>query len=101
MANILSLPDLAGLFRRHRPVAGLFPGPVGALCRCGAWIMAAGLACHTLALISGTWVYGDLPAATFGEALLVFDWVLVAPFLLFIGAIPSGSWGPWWRPWRP
>ena len=52
------------------------------LTRYGAWTMAAGLACHTLVLISRTWVYGYLPVAVFGGALLVFDWVLVAAFLL-------------------
>lgn len=52
------------------------------LCRYGAWVMAVGLACHTLVLIQQTWVYGFLPVSVFGGALLVFDWVLVAAFLL-------------------
>jgi cytochrome c-type biogenesis protein CcsB len=52
------------------------------LCRAGAWVMAGGLACHTLALIQRTWAYGYLPVAVFGGALLLFDWVLVAAFLL-------------------
>ena len=52
------------------------------LCRFGAWVMAGGLACHTLALIQRTWAYGYLPVAVFGGALLLFDWVLVAAFLL-------------------
>ena len=44
--------------------------------------MAAGLACHTLVLLQRTWAYGYLPVAVFGEALLLFDWVLVAAFLV-------------------
>jgi len=52
------------------------------LCRYGAWTMAAGLACHTLVLIQRLWAFGFLPVAMFGGALLVFDWVLVAGFLL-------------------
>jgi len=52
------------------------------LCRWGAWTMAAGLVWHTLALLQRTWAYGYLPVATFGDALLLFDWVLVAAFLL-------------------
>ncbi len=34
------------------------------LCRYGAWVMAAGLACHTLVLIQRTWAYGYLPVAS-------------------------------------
>jgi cytochrome c-type biogenesis protein CcsB len=52
------------------------------LCRYGAWALAAGLACHTLVLIQRTWAYGYLPVAVFGETLLLFDWVLVAAFLV-------------------
>ena len=52
------------------------------LCRWGAWTLAAGLVWHTLALLQRTWAYGYLPVATFGDALLLFDWVLVAAFLL-------------------
>ena len=50
--------------------------------RYGTWVMTAGLAVHTLALIQRAWLVGYLPAATFGEALLVFDWALVAVFLV-------------------
>ena len=66
----------------------LFPGPAGGLYRAGAWVMAAGLACHTLALIQRPWVSGSLPAAAFGEALLLFAWALVAAFLLLIWRYP-------------
>ena len=50
--------------------------------RAGVWVTAGGLAVHTLALIQRAWLVGYLPAATFGEALLVFDWALVAVFLV-------------------
>ncbi len=52
------------------------------LCRWGAWTLAAGLVWHTLVLLQRTWAYGYLPVAAFGDALLLFDWVLVAAFLL-------------------
>jgi cytochrome c-type biogenesis protein CcsB len=58
------------------------------LCRYGVWSMAAGLACHTLVLIQLTWIYSYLPVAVFGGALLVFDWVLVAAFLIFNWRFP-------------
>src|SRR5208337_2946326 len=48
------------------------------LCRWGAWTLAAGLVWHTLVLLQRTWAYGYLPVAAFGDALLLFDWVLVA-----------------------
>jgi cytochrome c-type biogenesis protein CcsB len=56
--------------------------------RAGAWVMAGGLAVHTLALIHRVWLSGALPAATFGEALLLFAWALVAAFLLLIWRFP-------------
>ena len=56
--------------------------------RAGAWVMAGGLACHTLALIQRAWAAGALPAATFGEALLLFAWALVAAFLVLIWRYP-------------
>ncbi len=52
------------------------------LCHYGAWVLGGGLACHTLVLIQRTMAYGYLPVAVFGEALLLFDWVLVAAFLI-------------------
>jgi cytochrome c-type biogenesis protein CcsB len=54
----------------------------------GAWVMAGGLVVHTLALIQGVWHLGSLPAATFGQALLLFAWALVAAFLLLIWRSP-------------
>ncbi len=56
--------------------------------RAGAWVMAGGLVVHTLALIQGVWSIGSLPAATFGQALLLFAWALVAAFLLLIWRSP-------------
>jgi cytochrome c-type biogenesis protein CcsB len=50
--------------------------------RYGTWVMTGGLAAHTLALIQRAWLVGYLPVATFGNALLVFDWALVAAFLV-------------------
>jgi cytochrome c-type biogenesis protein CcsB len=57
-------------------------------CRAGAWVLAGGLLCHTLALARQTWVLGYLPVATFGEALLVLDWALVAVFLFLSWRFP-------------
>jgi cytochrome c-type biogenesis protein CcsB len=56
--------------------------------RAGIYVMAGGLAVHTLALIQRAWVAGSLPAATFGEALLLLAWALVAAFLLLIWRYP-------------
>jgi cytochrome c-type biogenesis protein CcsB len=50
--------------------------------------MAAGLVCHTLALLWRAWVHGYLPVATFGEALLGFAWALVVVFLFFYWRFP-------------
>ena len=54
----------------------------------GARTLAAGLVFHTLALLQRTLAYGYLPVASFGDALLLFDWVLVAVFLLFNWRFP-------------
>jgi cytochrome c-type biogenesis protein CcsB len=56
--------------------------------RAGAWVMAGGLACHTLGLIGGVWAAGSLPAATFGQTLLLFAWTLAAGFLLMVWRYP-------------
>jgi cytochrome c-type biogenesis protein CcsB len=56
--------------------------------RAGVWVIAGGLAAHSLALIQRIWSLGYLPAATVGEALLLFAWVLVAAFLLLIWGYP-------------
>jgi cytochrome c-type biogenesis protein CcsB len=57
-------------------------------CRAGAWVLAGGLTAHTLALIRDTVSAGYLPVATFGDALLVFAWALVAVFLLLNWRFP-------------
>jgi cytochrome c-type biogenesis protein CcsB len=57
-------------------------------CRAGAWVLAGGLAAHTLTLIQQTLTAGYLPVATFGDALLVFAWALVAVFLLLNWRFP-------------
>jgi len=54
----------------------------------GAWVMAGGLVLHTLALIRWAWILGHLPAASVGEVLLLFGWVLVAGFLVLIWRYP-------------
>jgi cytochrome c-type biogenesis protein CcsB len=56
--------------------------------RAGIWVMAGGLVAHTLALLQRAAVDGYLPVATVGEALLVFDWLLVAAFLVLIWRYP-------------
>jgi cytochrome c-type biogenesis protein CcsB len=56
--------------------------------RVGVWVMAGGLVVHSLAIAVQAWSCGCLPAATFGEALLLFDWALVAAFLLLIWRFP-------------
>ena len=57
-------------------------------CRWGGWVLGAGLACHSLALILATWGLGRLPVATLGESLLVFSWTLVVAFLLLLWRFP-------------
>jgi cytochrome c-type biogenesis protein CcsB len=60
---------------------GFFLAQRESLCRYGAWVMAVGLGAHTLALLPRAWISGYLPAASFGDALLLFAWALVAAFL--------------------
>ena len=50
--------------------------------RVGVWVMGGGLACQTLAIIPRVVSCGCLPAATFGETLLLLAWALVAAFLV-------------------
>jgi cytochrome c-type biogenesis protein CcsB len=56
--------------------------------RAGVWVMAGGLVVHSLAIAVQAWSCGCLPAASFGEALILFDWALVAAFLLLIWRFP-------------
>lgn len=56
--------------------------------RAGIAVMAGGLVAHSLALIQWSWKLGHLPAANVGEALLLFDWILVSAFLVLIWRSP-------------
>lgn len=58
------------------------------LCRGGAWSMAFGLGCHTLALLAAIGDRGLLAVATFAGALSAFAWTLVAAFLLLFWRHP-------------
>ncbi len=57
-------------------------------CRLGAWVLGAGLVCHTAALTLITLNLGRLPVVTLGESLLIFAWTLVAAFLLLLWRFP-------------
>jgi cytochrome c-type biogenesis protein CcsB len=61
---------------------GFFLAQRESFCRGGAWLMLFGLGCHTLALAAGIWTRGLVLVATFGGALSLFAWALVAAFLL-------------------
>jgi cytochrome c-type biogenesis protein CcsB len=56
--------------------------------RAGIRVMAGGLVVHSLALIQRVWSLGHLPAASVGESLLLFTWVLVAAFLVVVWRYP-------------
>ena len=88
MGNALLYLTLVAYFGSTALCLAFFLAQREAYCRAGAWLMGAGLVCHTLALFQRTWVHGYLPVATFGEALLVFDWGLVAVFLFFYWRFP-------------
>ncbi len=81
MTDSLLYLVLAAYFGATALWLGFFLVQRESLCHYGAWVLAAGLACHTLVLGMRTWAVGYLPVAGFGEALLVFDWALVAAFL--------------------
>jgi cytochrome c-type biogenesis protein CcsB len=82
MSEYLLYLTLAAYFGATALWLAFFLAQKESLCRYGAWVMAAGLACHTLVLIQQTWFYGYLPVARLGGALLLFDWLLVAAFLV-------------------
>ena len=82
MTDYLLYLTLASYFAATALWLAFFLAQQDSLCRWGAWTLATGLVWHTLALLQRTWAYGYLPVATFGDALLLFDWVLVAAFLL-------------------
>jgi cytochrome c-type biogenesis protein CcsB len=82
MTEALLYLTLAAYFGATALWLAFFLAQKESLCRYGAWVMAAGLACHTLVLLERIWAYGYLPVAVFGGALLLFDWLLVAAFLV-------------------
>jgi cytochrome c-type biogenesis protein CcsB len=82
MAQLFLYLTLTGYFGATLLWLGFFLVQREGYCRWGARVMGGGLAAHTLALIQQTWSVGYLPVATFGNTLLVFDWTLVAVFLL-------------------
>lgn len=88
MANFFLYPALVAYFVATGLWLGFFLAQRDSYCRWGAWVMAAGLACHTLELIQRTLRHGYLPVATFGEALLVSAWALVAAFLFLNWRFP-------------
>jgi cytochrome c-type biogenesis protein CcsB len=88
MVNVFLYLTLAAYFGATALWLAFFLAQREAYCRGGVWLLAAGLVCHTLALLRQTWVLGYLPVATFGEALLVLDWALVAVFLFLYWRFP-------------
>ncbi len=88
MGDFLLYLTLAAYFAATALWLGFFLAQREALCRWGAWVMGAGLVCHTLGIIGRTLTLGYLPVATFGEALLVFAWALVVVFLFLNWRFP-------------
>ena len=88
MAKVFLYPALIAYFGATALWLGFFLAQRESYCRWGARVMAGGLVCHTLELIQRTWTHGYLPVATFGEALLVFAWALVAAFLVLNWRFP-------------
>ena len=88
MADYFLYLTLASYFGATVLWLAFFLAQRDSLYRWGARTLAAGLVFHTLALLQRTWAYGYLPVASFGDALLLFDWVLVAAFLLLNWRFP-------------
>jgi cytochrome c-type biogenesis protein CcsB len=88
MHNFLLYLTLIAYFGATALWLGYFLAQRESYYRAGAWVMAGGLVVHTLALIQGGWRIGSLPAATFGQALLLFAWALAAAFLILIWRSP-------------
>jgi cytochrome c-type biogenesis protein CcsB len=82
MIEYLLYLTLAAYFGASALWLAFFLAQRESLCRYGAWILGAGLVCHTIVIVQRTLAYGYLPVTVFGEALLLFDWVLVAAFLI-------------------
>jgi cytochrome c-type biogenesis protein CcsB len=88
MTNILLSATLLAYFGATALWLGFFLAQREGLYRWGAWVLAAGLGCHTLELVRRTLTQGYLPVATFGDALLVSAWALVAVFLILNWRFP-------------
>jgi cytochrome c-type biogenesis protein CcsB len=88
MGNALIYLTLIAYFAATGLWLGFFLAQRENLCQGGAWVMAVGLFFHSLELISRTWTAGYLPVATFGQALLVSAWALVAAFLFLYWRFP-------------
>ena len=101
MANILFSLTLLAYYSASALFIAYFLAQRESFCRLGTRVLAVGLGFHTAALALVTSNLGRLPAATLGEALLVFPGPWSWRFSCCSGASPSGCWGPWRRPWRP
>lgn len=88
MAAFLLYLTLAAYFGATVLWLGFFLVQRESYCRWGAWMLAAGLVTHSLALVQRALIYGYLPVATFGDALLFYDWALVAAFLFLNWRFP-------------
>jgi cytochrome c-type biogenesis protein CcsB len=88
MANIFFSLTLLAYYSASALFIAYFLAQREAFCRWGAWVLGAGLGCHSLALVFTTWGLGRLPVATMGESLLVFSWTLVAAFLILLWRFP-------------
>jgi cytochrome c-type biogenesis protein CcsB len=88
MGNALIYLTLIAYFGATGLWLGFFLAQRENLCRGGVWLLGLGLGFHTLELIYLTWGAGYLPVATFGQALLVSAWALVAAFLILYWLFP-------------
>jgi cytochrome c-type biogenesis protein CcsB len=88
MGNSLIYLTLLAYFGATGLWLGFFLAQRENLCLGGVWLLGTGLVFHTLELISRTWAAGYLPVATFGQALLVSAWALVAAFLFLYWRFP-------------
>ena len=88
MANILFSLTLLAYYSASALFIAYFLAQRESFCRLGTRVLAVGLGFHTAALALVTSNLGRLPAATLGEALLVFSWTLVLAFLLLFWRFP-------------
>ena len=88
MANIFFSLTLLAYYGASALFIAYFLAQRESFCRLGTRVLAVGLGLHTAALVLVTMNLGRLPAATLGEALLVFSWTLVLAFLLLFWRFP-------------